>query len=134
MKALRYLLDTSICIHAMQGNPALARHLSECYFGDLLLSAISLAELEFGVIAAGGDGAARRAALDAVLNDLVVLPFDAAAARAYAAVRLADPQRTRNALDKLIGAHALAVQATLVTANPADFSRIPGLQVENWAS
>ena len=52
----------------------------------------------------------------------------------YAAVRLADPQRTRNALDKLIGAHALAVQATLVTANPADFSRIPGLQVENWAS
>ncbi|MEF8766630.1 MAG: type II toxin-antitoxin system VapC family toxin [Candidatus Accumulibacter phosphatis] len=134
MKAVRYLLDTSICIHAMQGNPALARHLSECYFGDLLLSAISLAELEFGVIVAGGDGAARRAALDAVLNDLVVLPFDAAAARAYAAVRLADPQRTRNALDKLIGAHALAVQATLITANPADFSRIPGLQVENWAS
>ena len=134
MKAVRYLLDTIICIHAMQGNPALARRLSECYFGDLLLSAISLAELEFGVIAPGGDGAARRAALDAVLNDLVVLPFDAAAARAYAAVRLADPQRTRNALDKLIGAHALAVEATLVTANPADFSRIPGLQVENWAS
>ena len=41
-------------------------------------------------------------------------------------------ERKRDALDKLIAAHAIALDATLVTNNEADFAGYPGLRVENW--
>ena len=60
------------------------------------------------------------------------LPFDEAAANAYAVLRAAVPDRQRNAMDRLIAAHALSVGATLVTNNEADFKAYPGLTIENW--
>ena len=56
-----------------------------------------------------------------------VLPFDREAARFYARL----PFRRRG-FDRLIAAHALALNATLVTNNPRDFEDIPNLRVENW--
>ena len=56
-----------------------------------------------------------------------VLPFDRDAARAYARLPL-----RRRGFDRLIAAHALAINATLITNNPRDFADIPDLRVENW--
>ncbi|MFM8605105.1 MAG: hypothetical protein ACKOBY_06205 [Cyanobium sp.] len=61
-----------------------------------------------------------------------VAPFDGAAARVYGPVRWASRERLRDALDKLIAAHALALDGTLVTNNPRDFVCHKGLKIENW--
>lgn len=133
---MNYLLDTSICIHLMrQATPELLVRVNALAYGELLISCVTLAELEYGVLSTPE---AQRAhwqyLLDNLLADLIVLSFDSAAARAYARVRQADPARGRNALDKLIAAQALAAEAVLVTANEADFTRVPGLRVENWVA
>jgi tRNA(fMet)-specific endonuclease VapC len=74
------------------------------------------------------------AALAALVEDIPVLPFDALAAECYGILRAAVRDRQRNALDRLIAAHALAHGLTLVTSNEADFIVYPGLQVENWVA
>ena len=60
-------------------------------------------------------------------NDEPVVPFDQAAAQIYARL----PFR-RHRFDRLIAAHALALDVTLVTANERDFRDIAALRVENW--
>ncbi len=130
-----YVLDTNICIHAMQGRqPALAARMDACEPWEIAMSMITLAELEYGVLRLPFEEQFRaRSLLDMLKRRMTVLNFDAEAARAYASVRRADPARNRNALDKLIAAQALAAGAVLVTANEADFIRVPNLRVENWA-
>lgn len=80
-------------------------------------------------------GSARnRQALDLFLGPLEILPFDEAALWVYGDLR-ANLERKGTpigALDALIAAHALSLQATLVTNNLAEFERIPGLQLDNW--
>jgi len=61
-----------------------------------------------------------------------VVPFDGKAARVYGAVRWANRERRRDALDKLIAAHALALDITLMTNNTRDFIPYAGLKIENW--
>lgn len=116
-----YLLDTCVCIRLLRGGGApVERRIAAAAPGAIALSAISLAELM--------DGAAQRgAALDALLARVPVLPFDAVAARAFPAARVA-----RGRHDRLIAAHALAAGATLVTHNGRDFRAVPGLRIEDW--
>lgn len=128
----RYMLDTNICIYLMKHQPAgVARRFAQCRVGDVVLSAITHAELQYGVQAAA-DPKREQARLNALLEDIPVMPFDAAAARAYGPVRMASRNSTRDHLDKLIAAHALALDIVLVTNNPGDFMRYPGLRSENW--
>ncbi len=61
-------------------------------------------------------------------------PFEARAARAYGPLRAANRERNKDALDKLIAAHAMALGVTLVTNNEADFLPFTGLAVENWVN
>ena len=132
---LKYLLDTNICIYLMkQASPHVAVRLADCYVGEVAISAITLAELELGVAASGELQAQNRTALDALLEDLPVLPFENTAARAYGPVRVQGRARTRDALDKLIAAQAIAADVVLVTNNIADFGGYPGLRVENWTA
>ena len=129
----RYMLDTNICIYLMKHQPAEVRaRFAECYVGDVVISAITLAELEFGVAISGRARANNQAALDSLLEDIMVAPFEAGAARAYGPLRAANQARQRDALDKLIAAHALALHVTLVTNNAGDFASFKGLKVENW--
>jgi tRNA(fMet)-specific endonuclease VapC len=65
---------------------------------------------------------------------MMVAPFDAQATKAYGPIRSADQDRNRDALDKLIASHAVALGVTLVTHNEADFVNYAGLRVENWVS
>lgn len=128
-----YLLDTNICIYLMKHQPPqVADRFSTCRVGEVLISAITAAELEYGVVASGVDAEQNSAALARFLLEVPVAPFDGAAARVYGAVRWASRERRRAALDKLIAAHALALDVTLVTNNPRDFMAYPGLRIENW--
>jgi len=129
----RYMLDTNICIYLMKHQPPQVRvRFAECFVGDVVISAITLAELEFGVACSGPAQARNQALLDSLLEDIQVAPFEARAARAYGPLRAANRQRNQDALDKLIASHAMSLGVTLVTNNEADFLGYPGLAVENW--
>jgi tRNA(fMet)-specific endonuclease VapC len=129
----RYMLDTNICIYLMKHQPPQVRErFAECFVGEVVISTITLAELEFGVVCSGDSQSRNQAALDSLLEDIPVAPFDTSAARAYGPLRAANRERNKDALDKLIASHALSLGVTLVTNNEADFRGIFGLVVENW--
>lgn len=131
----KYMLDTNICIYLMKHQPAQVRaRFAECFVGDVVLSVITLAELEYGVACSGDAQARNQAALDSLLEDILVAPFEARAARAYGPLRAANRERNKDALDKLIAAHALSLGVTLVTNNEADFRGFTGLALENWVT
>ena len=93
--------------------------------------AVTYAELEFGVTASVNRARERRN-LAALIEDIPVAPFDAAAASAYGPVREATRKRKKDALDKLIAAHAIALGVVLVTNNERDFAAYPGIKIDNW--
>ena len=131
----RYMLDTNMCIYLMKHHPPeVAERFAQCYVGDVVISAITLAELEYGVACSGENQTRNRKALDAFLNEVPCAPFDGAAAAIHGPARLATRERQRDALDKLIASHALSLGATLVTNNLADFSAYAGLRLENWVN
>ena len=126
------MLDTNMCIYLMKHHPPeVAARFAQCYAGEVVISSITLAELEYGVVCSG-EQPRNRTALSALLEDLAVAPFDGAAALAYGPVRLATRERKRDALDKLIAAHAVSLGVTLVTNNVTDFTGYPELCLENW--
>jgi len=132
----KFMLDTNICSYLMKHQPPEVRErFAQCFVCDIVISAVTLAELEFGI--ASSSTAAQdsnRAALESLLEDIMVVPFDAQAAKAYGPIRAAYKDRNRDALDKLIASHAVAIGVTLVTNNEADFVNYTGLRVENWVS
>ena len=132
----KYMLDTNICIYLMKHQPPEVReHFAACFVGDIVISAVTLAELEFGIACSSAiSQVANRSALDCLLEDILVAPFEAQAAKAYGPIRAAYKDRNRDALDKLIASHAIALNVTLVTNNDADFVNFAGLVVENWVN
>ena len=129
----RFMLDTNMCIYLMKHHPPeVAARFAQCYAGEVVISSITLAELEYGVVCSGEQQPRNRAALSSLLEDLAVAPFDAPAALAYGPVRLATRERKRDALNKLIAAHAIALRVTLITNNVTDFAGYPELCLENW--
>lgn len=131
----KYMLDTNICIYLMKHQPPQVRaRFAECFVGDVVISAITLAELEFGVANSGESQARNQAALDNLIGDIPVATFDARAARAYGPLRAANRERNKDALDKLIASHALSMGVTLVTNNETDFRGSNGLAIENWVN
>ena len=127
-----YMLDTNICIHLMKNQPReVAQRFEQCSVGDVVMSAITYAELAYGV-AASTDSERDRANLENLIEDIPVAPFDAAAGIAYGPIRLATRDRRSDHLDKLIAAHAVALGVTVVTNNLRDFAKYPGVIIENW--
>ncbi len=131
----KYMLDTNICIYLMKHQPPQVRaRFAECFVGDVVISAITLAELEFGVACSGEARGRNQAMLDSLIEDIPVAPFESRAARSYGPLQAANRDRNRDALDKLIASHALSMDAILVTNKEADFVGYAGLKVENWVS
>jgi tRNA(fMet)-specific endonuclease VapC len=129
----KYMLDTNICIYLMKHHPVeVKERFDQCFVGEVVISAITLAELEFGVTCSGDAAPSNRAQLESFVEDVPVAAFEATAASAYGPARFANRETSRDALDKLIAAHAIALGVTLVTNNEADFVSYPGLAVENW--
>jgi tRNA(fMet)-specific endonuclease VapC len=131
----KYMLDTNICIYLMKHQPVeVKKRFDQCFVGDVVISAVTLAELEFGVVCSGAAQLANRAQLDSFIEDVPVAPFEVLAARAYGPARLANRERSRDALDELIASHAIALGVTLVTNNESDFTAYPELRIENWVN
>lgn len=119
-----FLLDSDICIYALYGrSEQLKRCLAEQPAGSVAISSISLAEIGVGY----GEAFNSDGGLEAFLAEVQILPFDAAAARVYAVLPF-----KRGSFDRLIAAHALALDATLITNNVREFSDVPNLRVRNW--
>lgn len=77
----RYMLDTNMCMYLMKHRPPeVAARFAHLYAGEVVISAITLAELEYGVACSGDRQAQNREALDRLLDDIVPVPFDSAAA------------------------------------------------------
>jgi len=130
---MQYLLDTNICIYLMREQPpAVAQRFATLRRGDVGMSAITLAELRYGVEAHAATRKRNERALDALLKEIPAVPFDAPAAGIYGVIRAAVRDRKRDALDRLIAAHAISAGLTLVTNNVTDFQDYPGLRLENW--
>jgi tRNA(fMet)-specific endonuclease VapC len=131
---IRYLLDTNICIYLIKQHPKqVIEHLRTLLVGDVAISAITFAELEYGA-AKSSRPEQNREALIAFTAPLEVLPFDDDASLHYGEIR-ADLERAGmiiGAMDMLIAAHARSRSLKLVTNNSREFQRIHGLDIENW--
>lgn len=132
---MRFLLDTNICIYLLKAHPPqVLERFKITPLGDVVMSVVTYAELRHGIERTPvEDRAAAAQALQRFVARVPVLPFDESAAKSYGVLAAAVRDRRRNALDRLIAAHALSVGVTLVTNNEADFKDYPGLVVENWA-
>jgi tRNA(fMet)-specific endonuclease VapC len=131
--ALKFLLDSDICIFVMKRRtPALLRRLDQ-RAGVSAISVVAYGELAFGeAMSARREEAA--AHLAALLETVQVMPLPLEAARRYAEIRAAlqIAGQPIGSNDLWIAAHALADDLTLVTNNEREFQRVPGLRVENW--
>ena len=128
------LLDTNVLIHAQRNNPASVRgRLRETHPEDLAISAVTVAELWYGA-ARSDDPERKHEFWSRVLAPYAVLPFDRPAAEIHGDLRFQLKHRPIGERDLLIAAIALASNLTLVTDNTGEFSRVPGLRVENWAA
>jgi tRNA(fMet)-specific endonuclease VapC len=128
---LAYLIDTNIAIHARDGTETVLGKLAE-HDGDVLLSALSLAELQRGVYRDSKLTAIRHARLEVLLRAVPVLPFDAAAALAYGRIIAQLGWAKGRDYDRMIAAHAISTASILVTNTAADFRDVPGLSLDNW--
>jgi tRNA(fMet)-specific endonuclease VapC len=130
-----YMLDTNICIYLIKRHPlqVLAR-LEALNLGEAVISVVTYAELRAGLEIQTANRARDEQVLALLISRIPVLAFDAVAAVRYGILRAAVRERKRDALDRLIAAHALSVGAILVTNNESDFKDYPGLVVENWVN
>lgn len=131
---ISYMLDTNIIAYAKNGNPpSVLKRLLSCDSGEICISSITLAELEYGICNSFNPDQNRIATM-MFLSEIAILPFDSDAAIAYGDIRfdLKSLGLLIGANDLLIAAHAKSQGLTLVTHNMREFSRVPGLKLEDW--
>lgn len=128
-----FALDTDTVSHFLRGEGRVAQRLLATDFARISLPAIVVHELRYGALHRGL-GEQRLQDLESFLGCLAVLPFDDAAAAVSARMRVALERQGQQIgpFDLLIAGTVLASGATLVTRNQREFSRVPGLQIEDW--
>jgi tRNA(fMet)-specific endonuclease VapC len=129
----RWMLDTNIVSDTLR-NPtgAVVRRLLPQEVGDCCISIVTLSELRFGAMKVASSRLTQQ--IDQFVQLVPVMAFEQPAELAYASLRVALQAAGRpiGPVDMFIAAHALSLDLTLVTANVREFSRVPGLKVENW--
>ena len=128
----RYMLDTNTVSHLLKKHPAVARRVVSVPITSLCISAITQGELLFG-LARRPEATTLHDAVWEFLRRVDVLPWNATTAEVYGPARAATQREGRvlAPMDLLIGAHALSIDAVLVT-NDRAFGQLPGLTVEDW--
>jgi tRNA(fMet)-specific endonuclease VapC len=134
--AVRYLLDTNICIYIARHNPpAVREHFARHSAAELAMSVVTLGELRFGA----EKSQAREKALAVIqqLESLIqVAPLQEAAGEHYGQIRaqLQAEGQPIGSNDLWLAAHARSAGWILVTNNEREFERVAGLQIENWVA
>jgi len=129
----RHMLDTNVVSRIMQGRDAgLLARLTNLPVGQLVMSSVTLAELEYG-LRRKGQPARLKNALTQVLLRMDVLPWDEKVATCYGefCTSLEAQGINLSDFDMMIAAHALAVSAILVTRDKA-FAQVPQNQYPQW--
>jgi tRNA(fMet)-specific endonuclease VapC len=131
---MKVMLDTNTCVAIIKRKPPqVLKRFNTYKVGEIGISWVTLAELEFGV-AKSQYNEKNQVALDEFVLPLEIANFDRDVARIYGRVRamLEKKGTAIGSLDTMIGAHALAQGATLATNNTKEFSRIKGLTIVDW--
>jgi tRNA(fMet)-specific endonuclease VapC len=131
---MNYLLDTNICIYIVKKKPeAVLTQVQSKQPGDIAISAVTLAELEYGIARSRYPDRNRVALLEFILP-FVILDFDQRASAEYGRIRslLESQGKPIGPVDLLLAAQAKSRGLILVTNNEKEFKRIDGLQIENW--
>ena len=129
----RYMLDTNVVSHIMQGRDAeLLAHLTKVPVGQVVMSSVTLAELEYGLHRKGRPPRLRNA-LTQVLLRIDVLPWDEDVATCYGefCATLEAQGINLSNFDMMIAAHAVAVNAILVSRDKA-FAQVPAGENQNF--
>lgn len=128
-----YLLDTNIISDVIRSpdGPA-ARRIERVGPKEIFTSIVVAAELRYGCAKKGSSKLLTR--VESILETIPVLPLDIPADAEYGGIRaeLEAAGQPIGMNNLLIAAHAYALRLTLVTDNTRDFSRIRGLNIENW--
>ena len=136
MAAIKYLLDTNICIYIAKHNPpSVKQRFMECDASALAMSVITYGELCFGA-EKSQNPAQTREIVDRLAEVIRVEPITTEVSIHYGKIR-AQLQKTGSIIgnnDLWIAAHARANGWTLVSNNLREFGRVAGLTLENWAS
>lgn len=131
-----YLLDTNIVSYWMRDNKSVIDRIRSCSPSDLALSTITLAEILYGIEKSPLKKKERRLKIEKISSLLEIYSFDEMAAAEYAVIRarLEKKGTVISERDTQIASIAMANKLTVVTHNVKEFSRIPKLKVEDWAS
>ena len=133
--AVRYLLDTNICIYIAKGQPLSVRaRFVQLTVHDLTMSVITLGELHFGAEKSQARGRAL-CTLEQLTRVIPACSLPLAAGEHYGQIRAALQKQGQpiGNNDLWLAAHARAEGWILVSNNTREFERVPGLQLENWA-
>ena len=130
-----YLLDTNIVSYWMRGDRAVMAQIKERSPSELSLSAITLAEIWYGIEKSPVKKKERRLKIERISSLVSIYPFDEIAAKSYAVIRATLERRgvMISERDTQIAAIAVANRLTVVTHNVSEFFRIDQLSVEDWA-
>ncbi|AFM12108.1 type II toxin-antitoxin system tRNA(fMet)-specific endonuclease VapC [Turneriella parva] len=130
-----YLLDTNICIYTIKQRSTtfIDKFKAAKLQGRVGISAITYAELQYG-IQKSQRRSENQVALAQFLVPLKTFEFDEKAGILFGEIKTALEKMGTpiGSYDMLIAAHALSLDATLITNNEGEFRRVPGLKVENW--
>ena len=128
-----YLLDTNVLIALLRGAGDAARPRLRAAEGRIAVSTVSEMELEYGV-ERSRDPVRSRQAVDELLSLVDVVPFDTPAAMHAGRIRavLAGRGSPIGPFDALLAGHARSLGLVMVTNDLREFSRVPGLEVEDW--
>ena len=131
---MNYLLDTNICIYIIKKKPPMVlKQVESKQPGQIAISTITLAELEYGITRSRYPDRNRVALLE-FLIPFTILDFDQAASVEYGHIRssLETKGKPIGPMDLLLAAQASSHGLVLVTNNEREFKRVEGLQIENW--
>lgn len=132
---IRYLADTNILGYfTRHAYPCLhQRMLAAMQTDEVAISVVTRAETRFGQALLNADDK-RQTSINLLLNEIATLTWTSVAADRYGTVaaHLRKSGQPIGEMDAMIAAHALAENLILVTHNTCHFSRVPGLQLEDW--
>lgn len=131
---MKYVLDTNLCVDIMRArSPNALQRLRAVHPRDVCVSSVTLSELEYGACRSS-NSEKNRLLIAEFMTPMDILPYDDTCALHYGRVRseLEAKGKPIGPLDTMIAAHALALDATLVTGNEREFRRVSGLRIENW--